>query len=264
MITTSLDLGPLMKKLRQVPREATRIMTKVVEADAKGFIRDIVAVTPPSQGKANVESKRRGETRVERDIRILFKSKSQAFDSLHSKNPALADLFWQQIRDHDYLAAQETLRMHTTDSKMRDARVVAQPVGTIHQRMRSRRSGGVYANANATLVITSDSELKKYIKINQARVGLLASGFNAAARRLGVKLPAWITRHGTAAGAVSVSSKFLSHSITIANNARHGRGADLPRRIRWVLGSKKRKDRAAGVVKTQVRLALKAARLQTA
>ena len=40
--------------------EAPRIIKKAIDTDARGFVRDIVNLTPPSQGKANIESKKRG------------------------------------------------------------------------------------------------------------------------------------------------------------------------------------------------------------
>ena len=44
MISANVDLGTFLKRLRKVPREATAIMAKAIEDDARGFVTDIVAV----------------------------------------------------------------------------------------------------------------------------------------------------------------------------------------------------------------------------
>ncbi len=53
------------------------------------------------------------------------------------------------------------------------------------------------------------------------RVGELAAGWNAGAQKLGVKLPAWVARHGGGRGAVSVLNTFRAFRIILTNAVKY-------------------------------------------
>lgn len=83
--------------------------------------------------------------------------------------------------------------------------------------------------------------LKAYANSVLARVGILASGWNAAAVALGLSLPAWISRHGTKYGRVKVKFTTTGGSITVTNAVRFAgdvRGID--RRVQWALDNQAR------------------------
>ncbi len=48
-------------------------------------------------------------------------------------------------------------------------------------------------------------------------VGILAAGWNAAAAKLGVNLPAWIKRHGTGEGSIEIVISNRGIHITMRN-----------------------------------------------
>jgi len=64
----------------------------------------------------------------------------------------------------------------------------------------------------------SKSELSALQRELIKLVGVLASGWCAATKRLGVRLPAWISRHGTSRGSVSVTTGMTNFRIVIANS----------------------------------------------
>ena len=64
MVSCKVHLGDVMWRLRKVPEQSARIIEQVVETDAKGFVKDIVAITPPSMGKADKQSQKRGEMAI--------------------------------------------------------------------------------------------------------------------------------------------------------------------------------------------------------
>ncbi len=67
-------------------------------------------------------------------------------------------------------------------------------------------------------------------------VGTLAAGWNAAAVELGVKLPAWITRHGTKHGIIKVTVRPTGLRIYLANAVRFVDNIpDLERRLQWAV-----------------------------
>lgn len=257
MMSASIHLGPLMKKLRQVPREAARIMQHVVETDAKGFIKDIVAITPPSTGKANVESKRRGEMAIDSDLKSVYTGPEGMYPVIKAREgKKMAGAFWRLLQN-DPKSVPEWLRRNAPSIR------AGFDGGKEHQRRRNKR-GRVTGKPTIVLFKKDMRAFTLYAKAQKARVGLLAAGFLPAARRLGVKLPAWVSRHTDAPGVVMVSSAMGKFAIVITNRARHGRGNDLSRRMRFVLQSGKRKKRAQNALKFQVRAALKAAQLTTA
>ena len=49
------------------------------------------------------------------------------------------------------------------------------------------------------------------------RVGELAAGWNAGAQKLGVKLPAWIARHGSGRSSAAVINTFRVFRIILTN-----------------------------------------------
>jgi hypothetical protein len=48
-------------------------------------------------------------------------------------------------------------------------------------------------------------------------VGWLAAGWNEAAKKLGVRLPAWVARHGSGRGSIGITSSGSRFRITISN-----------------------------------------------
>lgn len=257
MITASVNLGPLLKKLRQVPRDAARIIAEAVEVDARGFVKDIIAVTPPSMGKANKESQQRGATAVARDIRKVYQTPGGLYQLIKAKDTRAAAGFWQAVRQKDWQRANQIARRFSLPELID----FGSDDGTLHQ---SRRRQGKVTGRQASATVREQRYLKAYIKQQQTRVGLLAAGFNAAAARLGVKPPRWIARHAATIGTIRVKQTASTFAITIANNARHGTANDLPRRIKFVLQSDKRKKRLINAIRYRLRAVLKAQRLQVA
>jgi hypothetical protein len=80
-----------------------------------------------------------------------------------------------------------------------------------------------------------------HLKAMLARVGLLASGWNAAAAELGAAVPAWIKRHGTSRGQCEVITSGPTFKIRISNAVRFvGSVNDLSRRVQWSLNNRAR------------------------
>src|SRR5207244_11659633 len=74
------------------------------------------------------------------------------------------------------------------------------------------------------------------------RVGGLAAGWKAGAERRGVKLPAWVSRHGPRRSAVSVLNSIRQFRITLTNAVKYvTSAADYDRRIKSAIGIQARK-----------------------
>lgn len=258
MISCNIDLGSTLKRLRKVPRDAARIMETVIDTDAKGFVRDVVAITPPSQGRATIESKKRGEEKIAADIRKVYGTPSDLWRLIRDKaGKNVADNFW---------AYQKLGRWHQANEialRITGKHLDAFDGGAAHQSRRNRRTGRVTGGGkigDKALYLPDNQErrkLKRYIAETKSHVGLLAAGFNPAALKLGVSLPQWIKRHGDGIGVIDIQRPPGAYSITITNRARHGSGADLPRRMQFVLQSRKRKQRLIHRINGEINAILK-------
>jgi hypothetical protein len=107
---------------------------------------------------------------------------------------------------------------------------------TIHKRMRNRK-GRVPKSMRPERATGVGAHLKRML----ARVGLLASGWNAAAAKYGFKPPQWIARHGSRRGnAVEIDRK-LGLRIRIENAVRFASEVTgMQRRTQWALNNRAR------------------------
>jgi len=107
-----------------------------------------------------------------------------------------------------------------------------------YERFRNRR-GRVRRSLGGSRVLASN--VGGFIRERQEKVGILAGGWNAAARALGLALPGWITRHGTRRGSVKVNLTGDVLEVKIRNGVSFGgdvRG--LERRVQWALDHRAR------------------------
>lgn len=107
----------------------------------------------------------------------------------------------------------------------------------IHQKWR-RRNGRVKAKLETKIPVKG---LAAYRKKVLDRVGVLASGWNAAAQKLGLNLPAWITRHGSRRGRVQIKISAQRMTITVVNAVRFiGDVKGINRRVQHALNNRAR------------------------
>jgi len=115
----------------------------------------------------------------------------------------------------------------------------------IHARFRDRQTGRV--NKRNLKYKIKVSGLAAYIKKELEKVGILASGWNAAAAKLGAKVPDWISRHGTGRGSIKVSFGLNESRITITNAVKFASNVkDLVRRVQRAL------DKRTGAMNRQL------------
>lgn len=125
-----------------------------------------------------------------------------------------------------------------------NAKNAATDLATLHQRFRLPSNGRVGRGPGHKIKAKG---LAAYIRAVQAKVGLLASGWSAAAAKLGVKVPDWISRHGTGRGQIKIVIGFAESRISIINGVKFAREVKgLVRRVQWAL------DKRAGAMNRQV------------
>lgn len=152
----------------------------LMRQSAKRIIKNIVDITPPARGKADGAAKKTGENSILGDLLKL----AQPVQGLTRKQAK------------DVLAsAEDLMKLH---AQSRDA------AGRI------KRGGPKLEMLHADVV--------RVAALLGKRVGWLAAGLNAAAGKLGFKLPAWIARHGNAFGIIEINFTETRFHIKIGQN----------------------------------------------
>jgi hypothetical protein len=100
------------------------------------------------------------------------------------------------------------------------AKASSDPAG-IHTKFRDPATGRVRVALKKKIRVTN---LASYIQKELAKVGILASGWNAAAMQLGAKVPDWVARHGKGRGSIKLTFTLTECRIVIANGVKFAPG----------------------------------------
>jgi hypothetical protein len=122
-------------------------------------------------------------------------------------------------------------------------RLASNDPAEIHRRHRGRR-GRVTVNLRGVRdarIPVSKPRLDAFVKRKISHVGFLAAGWVAAARKLGTRLPEWITRHGSRFGSVKITLARSSISVRVENAVPYvGNVSGIHRRIQAALDQRSR------------------------
>ena len=159
------DYSSWNKAVRELQQLATKkTALEIVESAVGGFIREVINVTPPADGKADSAAKKAGEIAVAGDLAKL----------------AHAVTVSGKGRAH-LASASELMAAHAAAS---------------YRRLRNR-------DFREPLLV-SHQTFNQVARALQARVGWLSAGWNQAAARFNVRVPSWVKRHGSKYGNIKV------------------------------------------------------------
>lgn len=174
------DTRRLQKAIKDLRPLVRKTSTELVEEAAKGFVKRVVAITPPaSKGVSGSKAKQQGDQAIKSD---------------------LARIMVAAVR-----------------KKERDTRAASASPEELHRRFRDKRTGRVNPGALKHPYRVGKSELLALQRRLLKEVGWLAAGWNEAAKKLGVRLPAWVARHGSGRGSIGITTGVSRFRITIAN-----------------------------------------------
>ena len=265
MVSCKVDMAKVKKLLRRVPQETERIMQKAVQVDAKGFVRDIVNITPPSMGRADKASQKRGEMAIVRDL-LGIRGEGQRRNNavfIVISDEVLAKATPKENYVRLFATKDGSIFGVETDLYHPNASTAEMHIWHLSNRDRGKiTSSGSATRDDGRLkifqrMVVSVTAFDRYKKFIFKEVGMLAGGFNDAAIKLGVSLPSWIKRHGTSRGVCQIKTGPNSFSIEIRNSVKYASANDLKRRMVYVLQSNKRKARIWHAVRAEVRAVLK-------
>ncbi len=118
---------------------------------------------------------------------------------------------------------------------------LADPAQT-HKRLRDPRTGRINPRNLKHPYPVDASALRALKRDLLKRVGELAAGWNAGAQKLGVKLPAWVARHGGKRSSAAVINTFRVFRIILTNAVKYVTNVDAyDRRIQSAISIQGRK-----------------------
>ncbi|MHA3773667.1 hypothetical protein ACXR0O_19195 [Verrucomicrobiota bacterium sgz303538] len=243
-ISAKFDASRFNRGVDRLAEHSKRDGKTLLKEQGRGFTKRAIDLTPPSQGKANSQSKKRGEDAVTADLRRIMTPKPRSYLE-----------YVQKIAGTDRVAAQVLRRKDGTPYLIDyDVILWSRDALTAWHEKRRRKSDGRVRRTNrdvttgrkktdgADMAFVPDSNFKWFLKRVKERVGLLAGGFNAAVAALGVRgVPQWIKRHGTGRGDVEIETAGKAMKITITNDVRFGNTVrGFPGRIQRALNDQAR------------------------
>lgn len=189
-------------------KENPQGLQRLALQSAKRFVKNIADVTPPASGKADPSAKKRGENAILGDL-------------LKIAMPTTAAGVSRAKAKEIFASAEELMQAH--------ARAVGGSSGRVNPRGRKHK------------LYVSQTTFNSVFKTLSSRVGWLAAGLNAAAAKLGFGLPAWIKRHGSKFGKISVVATRTGIRIRIIQNVPFADGVKgYKGRWEWAFGKEVR------------------------
>ncbi|MES2995907.1 MAG: hypothetical protein V4733_03765 [Verrucomicrobiota bacterium] len=212
MVSAKINTGPLQAGMREFANVARKDLGEVAKQQAGILVGHVIALTPPGSGGVSTEAggipliaKKSGESRIAADIAKIFPTTRLP----EAKIDALID-----ARHEWEGAGGQKLLVFRRANTLPEMKIV-------HREARNPRSGRTRVKGGRFAAIVRPALLKAYIRQEKAKVGVLNSGWLAAARDLKTasrNVPAWIKRHGASNGGSSVAGSGASTSIRIYNN----------------------------------------------
>jgi len=214
MLSVQADTRNLESALAEFARVAKKDLAEVVKKEGASFVGHIIALTPPGSMRADsagetkgitLDAKKRGEANVAADIAKIFPTSSLPEKKLRAM--VAAGFEFRVGRGHksivrEFIKTPEELRQ-------------------VHEHARNRRTGRTRKVGGAMMAITRKAVLRRYIKQEQQKVGMLGAGWVPAARELKTTTratPAWITRHAGSKGGADWLRKEKTIGVRIFNN----------------------------------------------
>jgi hypothetical protein len=209
-----LSLSNFNRDLEKLIEVTGRAGGVVVRQEAKLFIEDCIALTPPfGQAPSTENSKAQekiGKDAVARDIGKVFQPLAKL--RVAQGGTPLSRRFQKLIRSRNIPGITAILKNLGFDN----FRVIERVDPAIH---RADRIGNGHVRRNPVLnYVVNAPSVAQYVRTEQAKVGFAKAGWQAAAAALKAKVPAWIKKHAGAAGSVIDNTRDkLNPHIIVAN-----------------------------------------------
>jgi hypothetical protein len=238
-----IDTSDVRRSMARLAAATGKLKSEIVKTAAKGFVKDIVSISPPaSKGSTGLDARKAGEGSILSDV---FGGKTQGlflvsdvdpnevsggyvaqFNAqngkpiLRKKQPGEEDFarVWTAKDGRVYGVEKQLFRPNASLAEMlaHIARYRSKSTGRVSRA--GTRDKVIGRHVFIDKMVISETAKAQLLKHLFSHVGILASGWNAAAEKLGVKLPAWVRRHGTRFGSMSVTATATRFRAELSND----------------------------------------------
>lgn len=252
-MSSSFDTSEIRKAAKRLSAFSKKNTRELMQTAAKGFVKDIVKYTPPaSKGSTGMAAKKAGEAAIDVDTSLTMEVMSDealtALQEFHGGDRHAATQLRNKkgevyLTDTNFIIRNTTaaLAFHNKKRSKASGRPGAAAKGRSGgSRIRSRDAGAhnnhVGRGKADDIALVPKSVRDAVRKALKKNVGFLAAGWNAGARKLGVKLPAFISRHAGAPGDAYEDARPGRYVLTLENAVSFVEGVKgYDRRIQTVL-----------------------------
>jgi len=215
------------KAVKEIALELRLSVLTVLIQQVKLWLIDVIHLTPPFGPTPTVESYNAQRKIGERAVAGDF---SKAFGTLKEleilKSTEKVGVSLRRLLRTDLSALETVLRRMKVIGP--NVKVIHKATAADHKKLRDKR--GRVRRGIIPIYVVDKQSVRKLLKLAQDRVGWAKAGWLAAANGLGVKLPAWITRHtAKAKGLFTPELVPNSPAITVGNFVSHAQlhGSEL-------------------------------------
>ena len=201
IIIASVNVKPLLEVFRHFPADSEDSMDKLLEEQVRllvsssGNVPGLVQVTPPhSKGKRGNSAKIQGQNAVSNDIYQVYATPGRVWELMKQYQGIKAANGWWRLWKEDPVKAKRFLELSAPSAIQ--AMSIGFDGGAAHKA--ARGNNGRVRGKPRVIVLNELGQLRKYIRLRQKNVGLLAASIPAAIGNKYGKLkgvPAWISRH---------------------------------------------------------------------
>jgi hypothetical protein len=210
-----VDIGPLIRATERYAVDVDRGFNEAFRMGVAGMVRRALSVTPPASRAS---------------------SKANAGEDIEASRVKLT----KQDQDRGMTAIQRDLLsifsgLGTSGGRKKKADSIAE-IERIHDRLFERKTPGRRMRSdrpNGDRYVVNEDALNSFRKMLEKRVGYTASGWNAGARALGVKPPAWVGNKSAAGSAVVQVTGSNRRAVITNGDVPPKLDNELRRRVDW-------------------------------
>jgi hypothetical protein len=246
----TFDTSKFERSLKRFAFHSRKSGAEVLKNQARLLVRDAVALTPPNSGKG-AGGKKRGEAAIAGD---MFGGRTVNVGGFRAKARGFFEIMQKPGIERDEIVSFLTTkdgRVYGVEKRLYRPNASAGEMIAHRDQYRSKSTGQMSKAGLRTLdvgrhrfidrMVVTPAAANRMLKELYRRVGYLAGGWNAAAKKLGLRLPNWIANKTANNGACIEVLAGNQLSITISNKVRFaGKVKGLRSRIQSALNNRAR------------------------